>query len=525
MIEQSIINNEIEKWRYTMIGGAEYLLKYIKPYDKRESPEDFEFRLSMAVCAAHAKKSLTKIKNSMYQRFTAIERSGLSHSQADNVVTKTNQSMNDFIGNEVLLECLSMQTVGVYVDMPKLNSTIVRDKPIPYLYVYKREDILDVSRTGGKITAVKLRTKKNELDEFGFSKGLKTVERVLHLRKDGVHVFDDELWVNTLKLKSVPFVLFDIKTSLLTDIADYQLAMTNLSSTDISFCMRGNFPIYTEQFDMKTALTQNAIDAASGSKTAKTREIGTMNGVAYPTSHDRPGFISPQTDCLMASMKKQEALKLDIDELVNNTLMDLGSADGTSPESGLAYIAGVLEAGELEIAKIWAEYERKTLPELSIRYPRSYALKTDEEIRKGVQELRKILPEVPSKGFQKALMGDIMDQMYGHKVSPSVMRKWKKEIADLKVIKTDPQIIRDDYEAGLVGTATASVLLGYEIGEAEIAKKDHADRLATIALAQSSIQDRGVRDTGNPDDGKVDKKVDKALEKDQRGKGKSNGDS
>jgi hypothetical protein len=74
------------------------------------------------------------------------------------------------------------------------------------------------------------------------------------------------------------------------------------------------------------------------------------------------------------------------------------------------------------------------------------------------------------------------------------MAKIHAEIDSAQVIVTDPEIIKDDHEAGFVGTELASKLRGYPEGEVEKAKKDHADRASRIALAQSEAGARGVSD-------------------------------
>ena len=52
-----------------------------------------------------------------------------------------------------------------------------------------------------------------------------------------------------LKLKRIPFVLLDIGDSLIKDVCDYQIALLNLLSSDISYALRSNFPFFVRQED------------------------------------------------------------------------------------------------------------------------------------------------------------------------------------------------------------------------------------------------------------------------------------
>jgi hypothetical protein len=77
------------------------------------------------------------------------------------------------------------------------------------------------------------------------------------------------------------------------------------------------------------------------------------------------------------------------------------------------------------------------------------------------------------------------------------LQRINSEIDNVNVIITEHEDLISDLEAGLVGVEFASKLRGYPEGQVEQAKKDHAERAARIALAQSKANQQGVSDLDN----------------------------
>src|SRR5690606_27729392 len=109
--------------------------------------------------------------------------------------------------------------------------------------------------------------------------------------------------------------------------------------------------------------------ATTGGQAASDQSItvGPMHGRAYGQGLDRPGFISPSSAPLKASMELQAKLEADIRRLVNLSVQTLGNRqsaeskdmDNRGLEAGLSYIGLVMENGERQIAEFWAAYENK----------------------------------------------------------------------------------------------------------------------------------------------------------------------
>jgi len=206
-------------------------------------------------------------------------------------------------------------------------------------------------------------------------------------------------------------------------------------------------------------------------------------------------------------MEKEDQLKAEIKELIKLTLKNVKSGSSTveqNLEGGLTSIGIELETGERNIIAIWAEYEGQE-SNASVKYPKNFSLQSDSERREEAKQLREFAPTIPSVTFQKAVCKRAAAVLLGTAASSETLKKIDTEIDSAAVIVSDPETIKTDFENGFVSTETASKIRGYPEGEVEQAKKDHAERAARIALAQSEANQggiakaeaRGVNDLGN----------------------------
>lgn len=535
-----------QKFKRTFQGGKNFVNYYLRQFSNREDNTDFTNRKLISYCPAYAKAAILDIKNSIYQRMPEISRIGGSKTYQDacnglnSGVDKKGRTMTSFIGTQVIAELLAISKIGIFVDKPVLpeNPTKLDVQGIsPYLYTYEAEEIRAWTEENGILTALLLKEWYNDTDEFGLT--TKKIARYRYLKKtdDGIQLSiynsnavkleDDRI----LELSRIPFVIGELSQSLLVDVADYQIALLNLESSDIAYSLKSNFPFYTEQRDPKAVNIKKIITTAEedGTPARENKDdtgddnikVGSSHGRAYMKDMDRPGFIHPSSEPLKISIEKQDRLKQDIRKLVNLSLRNLDRPSGSQSademdekglEAGLSYIGLELERIENEISKIWAEYEEDK--SANIKYPNKYSLKSDDDYRKEAKELKELKEQVPSTTFQKAISKEIASLLVGQKVSQEEMSKIKTEINSAKVLVTDHETIREDYGSGLVGGKLASEAAGYPDGEYEQAKVDHAERAARIADAQSKVANRGVKDLQNQDDNKIDK-----IDKQTRGKG------
>jgi len=557
--------DEWKKFRFTYKGGHDFVDEYLEAFSVRETDTELQSRKKISYCSAHAKAALMDINNSIAQRMPDVTRSKGTQLYRDAIsgegsgVDRDGNSIDGFMTRKILPELTSMGKVGVYVDRKPLPKNPTKQDTIdnrPYLYRYTAENIRSWAYNGdNELSSLLLR---DYVDEPNEETGLveEEVVRFRHLRLIQVEdtkfvtiqFYDEdsneygELMV--LDLPRIPFVLFELNQSLLADVADIQVAMTNMASSDIMYGLKANHPFYTEQYDPISELAKGrgSLKTVSGTKDGEATqahiatdaevEVGTTKGRRYPINAERPGFIHPSSEPLRVSMEKQDQLKQEIRQLINLSLTNIeprrASAeskelDQRGLESGLANIGSEAEYGERMIAAIWAEYEDET-PDATIKYPTNYSLRSDEDRHAEAKELTDLLPKIPSLEFKKHVAKQIVTTTIGHKIADKQLAAIHKEIDDAEVIVTDREVLTADLEAGLVSVAFASEAVGYPPGQVEQAKKDHAERLARIQESQA-LKTRGVDDTvaaeGDEDDEK-DKTQDSAL--DDTGKKKTRGE-
>ena len=523
---------QYDKWRLTFEGGSRFINRYLTRFSLRETDGEFQERLSKAYVPAFAKSALLEIRNSIYERLGDVTRIGGSKFYQESVngldggVDRTGSKMSDFIGTKVLDDLLVISKIGVFVDRPEDPGATLADVKKPYLYVYKAEDIQSwTTDPSGKYVSLLLKALVDDIDaDTGLTKG--TVEEFRHylVQPGGVLVRtyrnDGSLTVQTLLgIPEIPFVLFKISHSLLTDVADYQIAHMNLASSDLNYAIYSNFPFYTEQYSPQSdfAARQTSTGTAEEGGTAGPAKVetGPTRGRRYPKGTERPEFINPSDVPLRVSMDKQETLKSEIRQLlhlaVTNIRPQRQSADSKEKdnqglEAGLSAIGTALAMGEREIARFWAMYEG-TEP-ATVEYPSQYSLRSEEERLAEAKELTTLLPKVPSLSYQRQLAKRIARLTVGPRISNDELIAIDNEIDAATVISIDPEVIQLDHEAGFVSTETASRARLYPKGEVEQAKKDHAERAARIAMAQSEASARGVADMSAHDKGADDEKED-----------------
>lgn len=540
---------EWEKWRLVYNGGEQFIDRYLIKFSEREDHKDFVRRKSITPTPNFAKAALNDIKNSIFQRLVDVARRGGSESYVNAVRGKDEgvdlhgSSMNAYIGRELLIELLTMSRVGVFVDMPPIDGPTLHDAigKKPYVYRYCTEDILSWTEKPGspdEFSNILLRDYVEIYHELGgLPCGTKERYRYMFIGDDGfVHVRFYEQYIENptpnasgatpetkerqvdingdptsddviLKIKTIPFVLLELSDSLLADVANHQIALLNMESSDLNYSLKSNFPFYTEQDDGRqysSHLTGSAGPSdgtAAGANNPPTKEItvGATTGRRYGKEMDRPGFIHPSSEPLTASMAKQAALKDDVRTLVNLSLSSVNpkmasaeskQIDNQGLESGLSSIGLELEHAERRIAYYWHLLEASTPKEpYSIKYPEKWSLKTDSDRRENAKALRELRDTIPSEKFQRSISKEIAVLLLAEKISNEDLDKIAKEIDDADSYTADPQTIFDAVDRGILDLESAAVILGWPKEVVTKAAKDHADRLARIAESQSKQND------------------------------------
>lgn len=550
-----------EKFRHIMEGGDEFIDEYLESYSAREDPGDFTMRKGITPLPAFASAAITDVKNAIFQRMADITRVEGSQSYQDTIqgklggVNLLGATMNYFIGNEVLPELLNMGKVGVYVDMPEVSTNQIISKTgaiHPYLYVYRAEQIRNwrLSKRGEFI----------EFDMLLLQETILTYDDVYHLpnkdtvryrlltqedgavlvrffNHDGVQIdMDGDFSSEPIELgiNRIPFAILQLNQSLLKNVANHQIALVNLESSDISYALKANFPFYVEP--QHPAQSTHLKNSESEDGDPREVELGNTIGRSYPVGSDAPSFINPSAEPLTVSMAKQKQLKEDIRGLINLALSAIqpkyASAqakefDEHGLESGLSFLGLILEHGERQIASFFAEYEGGG-DVATINYPDRYSLKSDQERIDEANKLHDTMLRIPSKKAQKVITQLVVRKLLETKIPTQKLNDILSEIEKAKYVTSDPEIIQSDLESGLVSTETASGARGYDAKtEVPKAKLEHADRIERIKNAQSNEGARGVDDLDNDNKSAKQEKIDSQnsdLQDDSkkavRGKGK-----
>lgn len=531
------MQTEWTKFRAAFDGGTAFVNEYLAKYSAREDDADFDLRKDISYCPAHAKAAILDVKNSIYQRLVSVTRVDGPISYQDAITGKNlgvdlqGRSMDDFIGSVILQELIVMGKVGVYVDKPEqivgetlLDANLKR----PYLYHYKAEEIRAWAYDDQlQLVSLLLQDSRDVMDdETGLVKETEIIYR--HLRKTdaGIEVKfyntkDEEIieMATLLLLPRIPFVLFEISSSLMVDVADYQVALLNLASSDMKYAVSSNFPFYVEQYDqafnmnmLKHATPPDDKGGSEEAKKSKDKEIkvGVSQGRRYPKGTNEPSFIHPSSEPLIASMAKQDALIKEIRQIINLSITNLEPQresaeskqhDDQGLEAGLSYIGMELSYGEREIAEIWALYEGSKSG-ATIKYPDEYKLISDEKRMEMADKYEEMMSKIPSPTYKKVVAKKIVKLSLGNTATPEMLETINKEIDEVATIISDPDTIRSDHEAGLVGDELASRLRGYPEKEYRQAQKDHAARAVRVLAAQTSNKDL----TNDPDQEKNKKK-------------------
>lgn len=525
---------EWKKWRDTYNGGRYYVQRYLKKFSKKEDNKEFQIRKDMTPIPTFAAAAVDDIRNSIFQRLRDVVRRDGSEAYKraiqglDLGVDLRGSTMNAFMGMDVLTELLIMGRVGIYVDAPVVDSPSPTLAEVtnfrPYLYLYQVEDILSwrcaKPDSPSEFQSLLLRDTCMDFDQDTLLP-MNSFERfrllwinqmtgkvnMQFLDADGNPITRDGMSAGgpiELDMERIPFIMPTIGNSLLTDVCQHQIALLNLVSSDVSYALKANFPFYTEQRDIRGVgdhLKHNVAPdgtAEAGGQNSHLREfnVGPTQGRAYDIKAERPGFIHPSPEPLIASMKLQEKLEQDIRKLVNLAVTAMASRasaeskslDNQGLEAGLSFIGLVLESAERRIADMWAMYENADARKRKIaivKYPERYNLKDDNARIKEAQELADLIQSTPSKTARKEMWKNLVAVLLSGRVSVEKIDQINNEIDKADFTTSDPDIIIRAVEAGLSGEETASLALGFAEGEIEKAREDHANRIARIQQAQS----------------------------------------
>lgn len=548
------------KYRLAYEGGAAFIDGYLKQYSKRELKDQFDIRKSISYNPGHAKAAVNIIRNALMMKFPEIQRTGDSRymDAMASDVDLFSTGMNAYMGLEVVPLLLAQGKRLVLVDAPPAlpGATLLEDRGRPYLAPVDAEQVLSWSYDDqGSMLAVLMQEWVDSLDPvtglmseatcryrymrklaageaaaFSLAKGQARAGAGLtgnHFEFVGPGVLTRFLAVDgkeakepmLLPLSMIPLVEFRLVDALMTDIADMQIALLNLASSDMSFLFRGNFPMYTEQFDPARAWTKpagskrdaeafledvNMQERITKDERPNNRLTGNNQGIGYAKGLDRPDFIAPPVSNLEASMKKQQEIRSEIRLMVDLALTSMSvkaleasgkskEADKVGEEAGLAYIANVLETGERQIATLWHELLGVPTTASSVKYPVGFSIQTSSERIEQAKGLKEIAGAARSERYCKTIQKRIVELVMKPLVSQAEIEASQAEVEAAPYFDEDKERaeqVREDVAAHLVSADTATLMRGYPAAEAskvavdkEIAAEMQAEQLVVTGRA------------------------------------------
>jgi hypothetical protein len=528
-----------EKWRLAYEGGSDFIDKYLERLSDRETDTDFNARKLITYCPRFAGSAVDDVKNAIFQRMVDVKRIEGPASYQNAIaglgwgVDLLGNTMGSFVGTEIIAELLTMTKVGVLVDMPQQDELGVtqadKENKHPFLSAYPIEDIINWSMDPDGFNVLLLKETEEVTDDLGLPESLVVRYRYMKRIPEGVFVrFYDEqgetLSEQILGVPKIPFTVFELPLSLMSQTAQYQIALMNIESSDVAFAGKSNYPFYYEYYDPKSEPTYLKHAAEPGNTgtadeaIAKEKEVrtGPGQGRRIPKGFDKPGYINPDPDTLRVSMEKGEQLKQDIRLLINLNLSAMNPqrqaaetkafTESRSLEAGLSHIGLVLEKGEAEIAKFWAEFEGTETP-AEIAYPRSYNLLTEAQRLSHAKNYVELSDKIPSDSFRREMNKKLVSILLSGDVTAKDYEKILKEVDETDVLNSDPDVILRATELGLCDDVTASNGLGFD--GATVVPQAREDRAKRIALTQKAQEKdaaaRGI-DPQAGDDPKDEKK-------------------
>ena len=558
MVEQWI------KWRLVYDGGTEFIDKFLFEYSKREKSEDFEIRRQLTYNENHAASIINIIRNAMTAKLPEVVRRGdpIYETIMRSDVDMQKSSMTTFLGLEVLPLLLSQGKRFIGVDAPEVlgiegqprtrADDTMADRP--YVWAFDAEDMHSWSHdSDGNFLSTLTKETVDVLDErTRLVTDTKTQFRLMQRVGDGfqmeqiggegvlsgagvlVTILDKDDKVTEsprlLQISRIPIVELRLVDSLLKDIAEMQIAMLQLSSADMTFLFRGNFPIFTKQSTTKTnALkprgSKKRVDSFDEEISERDRittrdarpnvqEAGVGSGVGYEEKMDRPDFIAPPTENVKVSMEKQDRLAKGMRMLVDLALISMSvkaaeqsgkskEADRVGTEAGLSYIGTVLETGDREVASLMHEFLSKDgKTEHEVKYPEGFSLKTAEDRQKEAETLRGQRSAVQSPTFAKSVDKRIAEISLRGIATPEEIKAVQDEIDVAPYIDDDPQrskVVLEDVKAGVVSKRRATVLRAHEESEAAAVMDEEEERM-NRAISGQTLPPNFSTEDGDDDD-------------------------
>lgn len=531
---------DLSRWfeyRLTFEGGEDYVDEYLIQ-QKDETNAEFKERKKFTPIPAIAKEAILDLQRGITQRLDDVTRDGGTPQYQAAVdgegggIDRDGQSMNMFIGHDVLVELLVMGRVGIYVDnFSSPGATMADGRTTPYAYVYRVEDILNWDtmhpENEGRFKMVLLRDHEishNQAFGVSFPSKIRERLRLVWIGEDGLvryrfmnnklesmpldrissqFAVDDDGAIVT-PLREIPFIMPELTGgSLLRDVASYQRTLLNVASHEAMMAMAVNDHFLAIQSDVRTdnlhwkkPETGAAVPGGQRGYIASETFGGRLNWIRaryYDSESTAPQWVSPPVESLKASHDYRSRMADEVRQMINVAVQSQTgvrsesreqrelSAEGL--EAGLHFIAMKLQQAERQIAKYYSMYQRSDDVAV-ITYPKRFRLKREAERIADAQELKKLVDGLPGQINKKEGYKRVILQLFTGTVDSTTMAKMLRAVDQHPYIG-DPEKIMDLIENALITRSRAAQSFDLPEDEVEDAMQEKIEMAREIMKAQT----------------------------------------
>lgn len=516
-------SDDIYKWRLCFEGGNAFKIRYVLKYSGRENDEDFARRRTLTPIPAMASTTINEVAYHIVSKLDSVLRQSDDDQFRDAMDGKDGgidgqgMSFNTLLSDKIIPELLGMGRYGILVDRDE------DAKAPPNIQFLSREQIQSWQYDHtGKLIDVTISQFKPNFNDVGLHLKVESHSERFKLVDGKVHHWDDKSLEDdfeVLNLTSIPVFIDSVPVPAMRNCADHQIALINLVSSAVNGAYSNNFALYVEQG------AGGSGDLKREGKTEQPSQVGgALHGRNYPMNAERPAFIAPPSEPVKITLDMIAKLEDQIRDMCHMAIRAVASNGDSSKTANrpleAALVALTYKLARLEefIASAWQQYTGRPF-EYTVVYPKDFSEVDVDTRAKTAAVWTDQIPKMPSITGRRELAKLAAKTLLLGNVDACTMNAILNEIDEATVIGIDPETLKNDIEAGLVTTKTASKARGYADGESDAAKLEHAERLARIAEAQGNTS-TGSKDTSTPDQRKDEKTTSQQADTNTDGVGK-----
>lgn len=437
-------------WRLAYEGGPEFITAVLKRYSRRENFIDYRERLELAFNPAHVTKALNRYRNAILAAMHEVKREGdpLYLDWCQTNVDLKKSSMTAFMGLQFLPLLMAQGKRFIVIDAPPKEDGESRadDPSLPWAWCVDStavknwsydsdgclkaiailEDVDSEDPETGLVTDCSSRTRYYRMLPTSEDVFAPTGEGMTPVQGPGVLLRfldkeDKDLQqpVVLQDFERLPVVEARLIQALCKDVAGHAKALVNLNSTDVNFLFKGNFALFVKQRDksatgIKPVNKHNAVipgretevqdRTIDGEDQRPSTDVGANKGMYYDMKSEKPSYVAPGTENLLASMAKQKEIRDEIDQLLDLSMASQSkgklqqsgaskSMDRVDLDAGLGYIGQVMETAEREVSEVFHFFLGSKVA-AHVKYPATYSIKTEEERLEDANKLFAVADKV-----------------------------------------------------------------------------------------------------------------------------------